>query len=100
MIKVVIKKDKDNYQEISILGHAMYKDYGKDIVCSAVSSIVTTTVNGLLSLDENCLSYEVKEEGMYLKILKNDTTTQTLLNNMVNLLSELEKTYKENIKVM
>ena len=28
----------------------LYDEYGKDIVCSAVSSIATTTVNGILSL--------------------------------------------------
>ncbi len=100
MIKVIIEKDKTNYKEISILGHAMYAPLGKDIVCSAVSSIVTTTINGLLSLDKECLVYEVNEDGMKITILKTDNTTQILLDNMVNLLRELEKNYKKNIKVM
>lgn len=100
MIKVVIKKEKDLYKEISILGHAMYAPFGKDIVCSAVSSIVTTTVNGLLSLDSECLSYEVDDEGLKIVVLKTNETIQTLLNNMINLLRELEKNYKKNIKVM
>ena len=100
MIKVLVAKNENNYKEISILGHAMYAPIGEDIVCSAVSSIVTTTVNGLLSLDENCLVYEVNKKGMKITALKTDKTTQTLLDNMVNLLKELEKNYKQNIKVM
>lgn len=100
MIKVIITKNEKSYKEISILGHAMYAPIGEDIVCSAVSSIVTTTVNGLLSLDENCLVYEVNKKGMKITALKTDKTTQTLLDNMVNLLKELEKNYKQNIKVM
>ena len=32
---------------ILITGHALFDDYGKDIVCSAVSSIVITTINGI-----------------------------------------------------
>ena len=57
MIKVRIEKDGANYKKVSILGHAMYDDYGKDIVCSAASSIVTTTINGILSLDKDTLIF-------------------------------------------
>ena len=57
MIRVKIKKKGSYYEKISILGHAMYDEYGKDIVCSAVSSIVTTTVNGILSLDRESITY-------------------------------------------
>ena len=50
MIKVSVLKENRKYKKITILGHAMYDDYGKDIVCSACSSIVITTVNGILAL--------------------------------------------------
>ena len=75
MIKVKIEKQNAKYKKITMLGHAMYDDYGKDIVCSAASSIVTTTVNGILSLNKGSLSY------------------------MVSLLKELENNYPENIEV-
>ena len=77
----------------------MYDDYGKDIVCSAVSSIVTTTVNGLLSLDRESITYMVSKKGMTITINSSDRTTQILIRNMINLLKELEKNYKENIEV-
>lgn len=99
MIKVEITKEKANYKKISILGHAMYDDYGKDIVCSAASSIVTTTVNGIIALNEGSLSYTVSAEGLSIYIKTNDKTTQTLIKNMVNLLKELESNYPTNIKV-
>lgn len=99
MIKVEITKEKANYKKISILGHAMYDDYGKDIVCSAASSIVTTTVNGIIALNEGSLSYTVSAEGLSIDIKTNDKTTQTLIKNMVNLLKELESNYPTNIKV-
>ena len=75
MIKVSIVKENSKYKKISILGHAMYDDYGKDIVCSACSSIVITTVNGILALNKDSLSY------------------------MVSLLKELEGNYPNNIEV-
>ena len=53
MIKVKIVKENSNYQKISILGHAMYDDYGKDIVCAGVSAVVTGGINALESEIEN-----------------------------------------------
>lgn len=99
MIKVKIEKQNAKYKKITILGHAMYDDYGKDIVCAAASSIVTTTVNGILSLDKGSLSYLVSKKGMSIDIKSNDSTTQLLIDNMVSLLKELEKNYSENIEV-
>ena len=99
MIKVKVIKEKGCYQSISILGHAMYDDYGKDIVCSAVSSIVTTTINGILTLKTNAITYLVSSKGLTIKVLDQGRTTQLLLKNMVKLLKELENKYKENIEV-
>ena len=86
-------------KKISILGHAMFAEYGKDIVCSACSSIVTTTVNGILSIDKDSLDYSINEEGMEITIKKSDEITSKLIDNMVNLLRELESNYPDNIEV-
>ena len=100
MIKVEVVKEKELYKEISILGHAMYDEYGKDIVCSAVSSIVTTTINGCIALDKGSLDYLVNEEGLFITCINGNINTQKLINNMVSLLKELEEKYPTNIKVM
>ena len=72
---------------------------GSDIVCSAASSIVTTTVNGILSLNKGSLSYMISKQGMDIKISGMDSTTQILIQNMINLLQELENNYSNNIQV-
>lgn len=99
MIQVKVEKEHAKYKKVTILGHAMYDDYGKDIVCSAASSIVTTTVNGILALNKGSLSYMVSKKGVSIDIKNTDTTTQILINNMVSLLKELENNYPTNIKV-
>lgn len=99
MIIVKTEKEQSYYKSISILGHAMYDDYGKDIVCSAVSSIAITTVNGILSLNKEHISYSVSKKGLNIKVHSKDRTTQILLKNMVQMLKELELKYKENIEV-
>lgn len=99
MIKVKTEKENSVYKKISILGHAMYDDYGKDIVCSAASSIATTTINGILTLDEGSLSYQVNKEGLIIENISDNEITQKLLGNMVNLLKQLEEQYPTNIEV-
>ena len=99
MIKVKLEKEKAKYKKITITGHALYDDYGKDIVCAAVSSIVTTTVNGILALNKGSLSYMVSKLGMKIDIKNDDKTTQILIKNMISLLKELERKYPDNIEV-
>ena len=99
MIHVKIEKNQAKYKKVTILGHALYDDYGKDIVCAAASSIVTTTVNGILALDKGSLSYMISKKGMTINVKNDDTTTQILVGNMVSLLKELEKKYPANIEV-
>lgn len=99
MIKVSVLKENRKYKKITILGHAMYDDYGKDIVCSACSSIVITTVNGILALKKGSLDYLVSKKGMTINVKSDDETTQILVNNMVSLLRELDGNYPNNIEV-
>lgn len=99
MISVKTTKENGFYKKVAILGHAMYADYGKDIVCSAASSIVTTTVNGILSLDKEALTYKVDKKGLAINICKQDKIVDTLICNMISLLKELEENYKDNIEI-
>jgi uncharacterized protein YsxB (DUF464 family) len=100
MISVKIKKDNTLITEIIVKGHANFADYGSDIVCAATSSIIITTVNALLRIDEKSIMYEEKEGFLHLKILKTDEVTQALITNMIELLKELEKKYPKNIKLL
>ena len=92
---IIVEKKKNI---ISISGHSLYDDYGRDIVCSAVSSIVITTVNGIISISNDAISVN-KENGVEIKVLKKDKVTLSLINNMISLLKDLEKQYPKNIKI-
>ena len=93
MIKVIIKKDL-----ISISGHACYDDYGKDIVCAATSATVITTVNGILSVEPSSLNV-IEGDTLIIEILKHNKVVDGLINNMINLLTELKNDYKDNIDI-
>lgn len=94
MIKVKLSKD-----HIEIKGHAMFADSGKDIVCASASSIIITSINGILSLDDKALIYKKEDGFLSIDILKHNEQIDALILNMKNLLKELENQYKQNIKI-
>ena len=62
MIKVTIVKE-NSFKELEVKGHANQAEYGKDLVCAAVSAV---TVGGLNNLHEP-ENFEIKiEEGYVL----------------------------------
>lgn len=98
MIKVILTKKDDNVNKVIINGHAGYDDFGKDIVCAAVSSTVITIINILLSLDNQSISYN-DSRGLIIEVLKNDITTKKIINVLISNLYELEKAYPKNIQI-
>ena len=99
MIKVNIIKKDNKYSSITINGHAMYDDFGKDIVCSAVSSIVTTSINSIIALDKDGLKYNADSGNVSITEIKDDININKLLDVLCNMLSELANDYPLNIKI-
>ena len=95
MIKVELK---DNL--ITINGHAGYDDKGKDIVCASVSSIVITTINAIIEINPDAIDYSDLDNEIIIRKLKEDEIVNKLLNNMILLLENLEKDYKDYIKII
>ena len=95
MIKVVIEKDK-----IDVKGHANYDEFGKDIVCASVSSIVITTINAIVEINPEAIDYSDLDNEIIIRKLKEDEIVNKLLNNMILLLENLEKDYKDYIKII
>ena len=94
MIKIKVEE-----KNISILGHANYDEYGKDIVCASVSSIVMCSVEGISQFDINAVDIKQTKDKLEIIINKTDDITQKLINNMLNCLKELEKKYPKNIQI-
>ena len=94
MIKVEVNK-----KSISIIGHANFSTYGKDIVCAAASSVVITSVEALASFDKESVDIIQNKDKLEIKINKEDNITNTLIQNMLNCLTELANKYPKNIKI-
>ena len=94
MIKVI---NKNNI--ITISGHAGFDNYGNDIVCASVSSIVITTVNIIMNLDNNAIIYTDDGNDISIENIGNNNIVDIILNTMMELLKDLQRQYKSNIKI-
>ncbi len=100
MIKIIVDKKNDKYEKITLSGHAKYDDYGKDIVCAAASSIFITTVNAIDLLKPHSIKVTSEKDKNIIEVQDLTNETKILLDNMMNMFSELEVSYKKNIKII
>ncbi len=64
MTKVVIRKNSDGeYKGFELCGHAGSGEYGKDIVCAAISMLTINTVNSIEQFTEDAISCEADPEA-------------------------------------
>lgn len=99
MVRIHVVYQDNSLKQITLTGHANYRNYGNDIVCAAVSATYLCTINAILSIDEATIQVETKEETQIINILKEDEITNKLLHNMIRCLESLEKQYPNNIKI-
>ncbi len=100
MIKVKMSYEGNFITGFKVTGHAGYDVRGKDIVCAAVSSVVITSLNMALKLDENAVKVINKEGLIDAQVLKQDEVINKIFENMKEMLQELERDYEKNIKIL
>ena len=62
----IYKSDQDSYKGFTCNGHAGYARFGKDIVCAAISMLVTNTINSLELLSKDIPIVETNERTGYI----------------------------------
>ncbi len=100
MTKVKINYDGNVIKGFKVSGHANYDEYGKDIVCASVSTVVITSINLALKIDEKSVVVTDKPGLIEANILKRDDVINKIFINMKDMLVELQKDYSKNIKIL
>ncbi|AKU80133.1 ribosomal-processing cysteine protease Prp [Spiroplasma turonicum] len=90
---VYVDKTINNF---NVRGHANFDNYGKDIVCSAVTGIVSGALNAFDSLYNDCFKIDVKTNKISVNILKNTKEVSILLNFLLIQLETISTQYPEN----
>ena len=104
MIKVTIFKKNNNYVGIKCNGHSGYDDFGRDIVCSAVSSLVFNTeiaLNEVLKIKSKVQSNEKTAEFSLTVVDAKEKAdvVNVIFESLEISLSRLEKQFKKNVKL-
>ncbi len=105
MIIAEFEKSAENFVGFNISGHANYADYGKDIVCAAVSSALQMVINGLTEILKLKCKIKENENNIALKIMANnkaDTLKSgyAFIESLYLHLKLLAENYKKTIKVI
>ncbi|MBR0461217.1 MAG: ribosomal-processing cysteine protease Prp [Erysipelotrichaceae bacterium] len=100
MVKVKFSLDDEgNYTYLLVSGHAEYADYGSDLICASVSSIIFGLMNGL---DENGFEgVTISDSENQIEIINESRSDKA--NDYIELviyqLKTIEESYGEFIKV-
>lgn len=98
MIKIKIN-ETDCISKIEIKGHANYNESGNDIVCAAVSSMCITTINAIIRVDKQSIDYKQSDGYLLITISKHSDTIDKLIDNLIDLLTELKEQYGKYIEI-
>ena len=103
MIKVNLKSKGGSIIAGEISGHAEFAEEN-DIVCASVSAVSFAVFNGIENVVGIDFGYEVRDGFLYFTIPDDldapaRCRVDDLLNTLYLYLVELERQYKENIKV-
>ena len=98
MIKATLYLNHDEkYVGFDIKGHAGYAESGKDIICSAVSTLSVTTVNAIETFTDASFDGEMDESGsIHFRITSDlDDKSQLLLSTLALGLTDISNEYGE-----
>ena len=97
MIQVTIIRSKQLYRMMKVTGHAHSAPYGEDLVCAAVSAVMTGGINAL-----NLKAVKVKNiEGLSeIQVTEpQELTTQSVLHVISTQLQTIANDYPKNIRI-
>jgi uncharacterized protein YsxB (DUF464 family) len=98
MIKVLIKREEKKFVSLIVKGHANSAPHGEDLVCAAVSAILTGGLNNL----NDVKNFDIKlNEGDASVIAKSSVSShdEIVLETIIVSLKTIEESYPEFIAV-
>lgn len=99
MITVSIYKKEEAIVGFELSGHAQHSKSGTDIVCSAVSALTISTVNGISQLTDTDITFRDEKDLMQMKVNESNKESNLLLSSMYLALSEIEEQFPKNVYI-
>lgn len=97
MIKVVVVTKEEKILKLTISGHALSNEHGKDLVCAGVSGILF----GLSNLDEpDKMNIVVEENSVFIDSVDKATKHDyTVIETIMTSLQVINHNYQKYIKI-
>ena len=106
MINILVLRNKQNIITIEATGHSGYADAGSDIVCSSVSTLLQSLINGLVEVVKVQPKYTIDEDIPHLSVsidknLDRETMSkvQILMQSTYLSLVDISNSYAKFIKI-
>ena len=100
MIQIRTLKSADGIIRLRINGHANSQEVGKDLVCAAVSGIVTGAMNALDEILPQTCELSCGEGFAEIIVLENSKDLQTVLKTVLWQLLTVEQEYPKYVKLI
>jgi ribosomal protein len=100
VICVEFSGNSDNITGFEVSGHAGYDEYGRDIVCAAVSALATNTANSIEQFTEDDMTVDVDEKTGLLRLTMTSTisdSSKLLLKSFKLGIESIEQAYGSEI---
>ena len=103
MFKITILRNKNQeYRGFRCEGHAGFASAGSDIVCAAVSALVTNTINSVEELTEDDFFGEIDENNAVIAIEFNDVPSREaklLMDSLILGIQGIQQEHKKYVKL-
>lgn len=99
MILARVKFLNSDILELEVSGHANAGKYGEDLICAAVTAIVSGALNGLDQLQKNNVELEVLENKITITVLKSSQELQLLFQFLLIQLQTINVQYPKKFKI-
>ena len=96
------KRDKLTDYEISVKGHGEYAEYGKDIVCAAVSMLFTSAAQTLIDYNSEhpipWFAYNLKAGDGYIQGSSSSRKVEGVFDMLLTGIEMVSEIYPENVQ--
>ena len=97
----LIDNDINSIKKVRIEGHAGFQDYGKDIVCSAISTAMILSCNLLEKVSPKNRIYSDEKKGVIeLEVMDDNKFNYLVTKNLYDSLVDLSLQYPRFIKIL
>lgn len=96
MIRVEVYIQGENIKGLKCKGHAEFAEFGKDLICASVSSILTGGFNTFQEEDYELL---VLKKGNAEVVIKDNEHAKIVLETIITQLKTIEVSYPEFISI-